>query len=52
MRQWDICQVTTIGKGCWAMLKESLRNTIRWAVQQATGTSRSYDQIAAQSAIT
>jgi len=34
------------------VLKESLRNTIRWAVEQATEKSRSYDHIVAQLAIT
>ena len=31
-QEWALCKLTTIGEACRAMLRESLRNTIRWAV--------------------
>ena len=51
-QEWALCKLTTIGESCRAMLRESLRDTIRWAVKQATEKSRDYDQIIAQLAIT
>lgn len=53
-QEWALCRLTTIGEGCRAMLQESLRNTIRWAIEQATNKSRDYDHIVivAQRAIT
>ena len=51
-QEWALCKLTTIGEACRAMLRESLRNTIRWAVEQATQNSRDYDHIIAQLAIT
>ncbi len=50
-QEWALCKLTTIGEACRAMLRESLRNTIRWAVEQATTKSRDYDHIIAQLAI-
>ena len=50
-QEWALCKLTTIGESCRAMLRESLRNTIRWAVEQATEKSRDYDHIIAQLAI-
>ena len=51
-QEWAFCKLTTVGEACRAMLRESLRNTIRWAVEQTTEKSRSYDHIVAQLAIT
>jgi len=50
-QEWALCKLTTIGEACRAMLRESLRNTIRWAIDQATKKSRDYDHIIAQLAI-
>ena len=50
-QEWALCKLTTIGESCRAMLRESLHNTIRWAVEQATEKSRDYDHIIAQLAI-
>ncbi len=42
-QEWALCRLTTIGESCRAMLRETLRTTIRWAVEQATQKSRDYD---------
>ena len=47
-QEWAHCKLTTIGESCRAMLRESLRTTIHWAIEQATKKSRDYDQIVAQ----
>ncbi len=50
-QEWALCRLTTIGESCRAMLRETLRTTIRWAVEQATQKSRDYDYIITQLAI-
>jgi hypothetical protein len=50
-QEWALCKLMTIGESCRAMLRESLRNTIQWAIQQITENSRNYDEIIKQLAI-
>ena len=50
-QEWALCRLTTIGESCRAMLRETLRTTTRWAVEQATQKLRDYDYIIAQLAI-
>jgi DDE superfamily endonuclease len=44
-KEWALCKLTTIGEACRAVLRESLRSTIAWTIEQATEHSRSYDHI-------
>jgi len=34
-REWALCRLKTIGEACHAMLHESLRATLNWAMEQA-----------------
>lgn len=42
---WAFQKLTTIGEACRAMLRETLRSTLTWAIRQATEFSRSSDQV-------
>jgi hypothetical protein len=44
-KEWAFRKLMTIGEACRAVLRESLRSTIAWAIEQATDYSRSYDHI-------
>lgn len=43
--EWTLCRLTTIGEACRAMLRETLRTTVAWAIQQVTETACSYDRV-------
>jgi hypothetical protein len=45
---WALRKLTTIGEACRAMLRETLRSTIAWAIEQATEHSRDFDHVAAR----
>ncbi len=42
---WAFQKLTTIGEACLAMLRETLSDTIKWAIRQATVFSKPYDQV-------
>ena len=44
-KTWALRKLTTIGEACRAVLRESLRSTIAWAIEQVTDYSRSYDHV-------
>jgi hypothetical protein len=44
-KEWAICRLTTVGEACRAMLRETLRTTLAWAIEQAIEYSRSYDHV-------
>ena len=44
-KEWALRKLTTIGEACRAMLRESMRSTITWAIEQATVYSRDVDHI-------
>jgi DDE superfamily endonuclease/Transposase DDE domain len=46
-REWALHRLTTIGEACRAMLRENLRATLAWAVQQVTERERSFDHVIA-----
>lgn len=46
--EWAFCRLTTIGEACRAMLRETMRTTLAWAIQQVTECSRSYDHVIAR----
>ena len=45
VHDWALQKLTTIGEACRAILRETLRGTLTWAIRQATKFSRSSDQI-------
>jgi len=47
-KDWALCRLTTIGEACRAMLGETLRTTLTWAIDQVTEKSRSYDHVVAK----
>jgi hypothetical protein len=51
-KEWALCKLTTIGEACRAMLRETLRTTLAWAIEQVTDYSRSYDHVVAQLGLT
>ena len=44
-KEWALCRLTTIGEACRAMLRETLRTTLAWAIEQVTENSCSYDHV-------
>jgi DDE superfamily endonuclease len=47
-REWALQKLTTIGEACRAMLRESLRTTLAWAIEQVTEKERPYEHVIAQ----
>jgi DDE superfamily endonuclease len=47
-KEWALCRLTTIGEACRAMLRETLRTTLAWAIERVTEYSWSYDHVAAK----
>ena len=45
---WALCKLTTIGEACRAMLRETLRDTLAWAIDQIVNHSQKHKQIVAQ----
>jgi SRSO17 transposase len=44
-KEWALQKLTTIGEACRAMLRETLRTTLGWAVKQVTENSQSLDHV-------
>jgi hypothetical protein len=51
-KEWASCKLTTIGEACRAVLRETLRSTLDWAIEQVTEYSRSRDHVVAQLGLT
>jgi len=47
-QEWALCRLTTIGEACRAMLRETLRTTLAWAIEQATVKEQTYNHIIMQ----
>jgi hypothetical protein len=47
-REWALHRLTTIGEACRAMLRENLRTTLAWAIQQVTEMERPFGHVIAQ----
>jgi hypothetical protein len=43
-----LCWLTTIGEACRAMLRETMRTTLAWAIKEVTENGRSYDHVVAR----
>jgi hypothetical protein len=46
-KEWAFCKLTTIGEACRAVLRETMRSTLDWALEQVTEYSRSRDHVMA-----
>lgn len=44
-KEWALARLTTIGEACRAMLRESLRTTLSWAIEQVTMHSQKVDHV-------
>ena len=51
-KDWALHRLMTIGEACRAMLNETLRSTLAWAIQQVTEKSQSYHHIVAKLRLT
>lgn len=51
-KEWALCWLTTIGEACRAMLRETLRTTLAWAIEQVTEYSYSYDHVVTRLGLT
>jgi hypothetical protein len=51
-KAWALRKLTTIGEACRAVLRETMRSTIAWAIEQAADYSRSYDHIVTRLCLT
>jgi hypothetical protein len=51
-RDWALARLTTIGEACRAMLRESMRDTIAWAIDQVVNKSEKHNHIIAQLGLT
>jgi DDE superfamily endonuclease len=47
-REWVLHRLTTIGEACRAMLRENLRTTLAWVIEQVTENARPFDHVVAQ----
>jgi DDE superfamily endonuclease len=51
-KEWALHRLMTIGEACRAMLKESLRTTLAWAIEQVTERGLPFDRVVAQLSLT
>ena len=47
-REWALHRLTTIGEACRAMLRENLRATLAWVIEQVTERERPFSHVIAQ----
>jgi hypothetical protein len=47
-REWALQRLTTIGEACRAMLRENLRATLAWVIEQVTEKERPFDHVVTQ----
>ncbi len=47
-REWVLLQLTTIGEACRALLRENLRATLGWVIEQVSERDRPFDHMVAQ----
>lgn len=44
-QDWAFPKLMTVGEACRAMLRETLRTTLAWAIREVTEKSRSYEHV-------
>jgi hypothetical protein len=47
-REWALHRLMTIGEACRAMVREALRTTLSWAIDQVTRCGQSYEHVVAK----
>jgi hypothetical protein len=47
-REWALQRLTTIGEACRAMIRENLRSTLAWVIEQVTEKERPFDHVVSQ----
>jgi hypothetical protein len=47
-KDWALHRLMTVGEACRAMLRETLRTTLTWAIEQVTERGQSVDRVMAQ----
>jgi hypothetical protein len=47
-KAWALRKLTTVGEACRAVLRETMRSTIAWVIEQVTNYSRDYDHVVAR----
>ena len=47
-KEWALHRLMTIGEACRAMLRESLRTTPAWVIEQVTQREQPFDHVVAQ----
>jgi DDE superfamily endonuclease len=47
-KEWALHRLMTIGEACRALLRETLRTTLTWAIEQVTEKERPVDRVIAQ----
>ena len=47
-KEWALHRLMTIGEACRAMIRESLRTTLTWAIEQVTRFERPFDHVVTQ----
>src|SRR5512142_1693791 len=47
-KEWALHRLVTIGEACRAMIRESLRTTLSWAIEQVTERGLSFERVVAQ----
>ena len=48
VREWALQRLTTHGEACRAMIRENLRATPAWVIEQVTEKDRPFDHVIAQ----
>ncbi len=51
-QDWALQKLTTIGEACRAILRETLRTTLAWVIQQVTEKSSSYEHVTTKLGLT
>ena len=51
-REWAFHRLMTIGEACRAMVKEALRTTLTWAIEQVTGKNQPVGQVVTRLGLT
>src|SRR5512143_2047462 len=51
-KEWALHRLMTIGEACRAMVKEALRTTLAWAIEQVTERNQPYGHVVAQLGLT
>jgi len=51
-KEWALHRLMTIGEACRAMIRESLRTTLTWAIEQVTGKNQPVGHVVARLGLT